>query len=142
MKIDTTRFGELEVNPQAILTFPRGLSGFENCTRFQLLHEDTPGPVVFYLQSVDDAAISFSIVDPALFGLNYELTLSDEEVALLQADDANEVGVVLIVYKQQTGAGQEGVAANINGPLVINLGKKLGLQKVLVGPKYDVTLRE
>jgi flagellar assembly factor FliW len=142
MKIDTTRFGELEVNPQAILTFPRGLAGFENCTRFQLLHEETAGPVVFYLQSVDDAAVSFSIVDPALFGLNYELTLSDEEAALLQADEANEVGVVLIVYKQQTGAGQGGVAANINGPLVINLGKKLGIQKVLVGPKYDVTLRE
>ena len=102
MKIDTTRFGELEINPDAILTFPRGLTGLENCKRYQLLHEmheDKTSPVVHYLQSLDDAAVAFSIVDPALFGFNYELTLSDEEEALLQADNSTDLAVLLMVYK-------------------------------------------
>lgn len=141
MKTDSARFGELEVNPETTLTFPKGLSGFENCTRYQLLHEeDKEGPVVFYMQSLDDPAVTFSIVDPTQFGFNYELTLSDEDVALLQAESPNELAVVLIVYKPQ--ADGSGVAANINGPLVLNPGKKLGLQKVMLGPQCNITLRE
>lgn len=146
MKANTTRFGELDINPETILTFPQGLPGFENCTRYQLLHEGKEGPVVFYMQSLDDPAVAFSIVDPALFGFNYELSLSDEETALLQAEEPNDLAVVLMVYKPQGTDGQKaelagGVSANINGPLVLNLGKKLGLQKVLLGPQYDITLR-
>lgn len=147
MKIDTTRFGELEINPDAILTFPQGLIGFEGCKRYQLLHEDKAGPVVFYLQSLDDPAVAFSIVDPALFGFNYELTLSDEEVVLLQAGGPADLAVVLMVYKpagnmQEKALLMGGISANINGPLVLNLNKKLGLQKVLVGTHYDITLRD
>jgi flagellar assembly factor FliW len=147
MKINTTRFGELEVNQETIVTFPHGLPGFENCNRYQLLHEDKEGPVVFYMQSLDDPAVTFSIVDPALFGFNYELTLSDEEAALLQADNANELAIVLMVYKPLDAEGREarlqgGVTANINGPLVLNPAKKLGLQKVMLGPKCDITVRE
>jgi len=147
MKANTTRFGELDINPETILTFPRGLPGFENCTRYQLLHEENDGPVVFFMQSLDDPAVTFSVVDPAQFGFNYELSLSDEEAALLQADEPNDLAVVLMVYKPLGTDGQKialtgGVSANINGPLVLNPGKKLGLQKVLVGPQYDITLRE
>ncbi len=145
MKISTTSFGELEINPDTILTFPRGLPGFENCQRFSLLREDKEGAVVLYLQSLDDAAVAFSIVEPAHFGINYELKLSDEDMALLQADDSKELAVVLMVYRpedenSQKAQAQGGIAANINGPLVLNLGKKLGLQKVLVGTRYDITL--
>lgn len=149
MKINTTGFGELEINPDTILTFPNGLTGFEGCKRFQLLHEENkPGPVVFYLQSLDDPAVAFSIVDPALFGLNYEFTLSDDETTLLQADGTAELAVLLMIYKPFEASDdgravfQGGVSANINGPLVLNLDKKLGLQKVLVGPKCDITLRD
>lgn len=147
MKINTTGFGELEINPDTILTFPHGLTGFESCKRFQLLHEDKPGPIVFYLQSLDDPAVTFSIVDPALFGLNYEFVLSDEDMALLQAGSPAELSVLLMVYKlrgtvHETTGPRSDVSANINGPLVLNLDKKLGLQKVLVGPKCDITLRD
>lgn len=147
MKANTFRFGELEINPETILTFPRGLPGFEDCIRYQLLHEENEGPVVFYLQSLDDPAVTFSVVDPAQFGFNYELSLSDEDAALLQTDDPSELAVMLMVYKPLGADGQKieitsGVTANINGPLVLNPGKKLGLQKVLVGPKCNITLSE
>lgn len=147
MKANTILFGELDVNPETILTFPRGLPGLENCTRYQLLREDKEGPVVYYLQSLDDPAVAFSIVDPALFGFNYEFTLSDEDEALLQAGNSNELTVVLMVYKpleitERKIEIKDGISANINGPLVLNLEKKLGLQKVLVRPKCDITLRE
>lgn len=145
MKIDTARFGEIEINPETVLAFPRGLAGFEDCTRFKLLHDDSGKRVVFYLQSLDDPALSFSIVDPSVFGLDYELVLSDEECELLQSSDASQIAVVLIVYKpvETAAAGMpKGVAANINGPLVLNVEKKLGMQKIILEPQVDITLRD
>lgn len=149
MKIESPLFGEVNINPETVITFPRGLTGFERCTRYQFLHEaaaegKTGGAVVHYLQSLDDPAVCFSVVDPASYGLNYEFTLTDEEESLLLSGGADSsVAVMLIVYKPRAGeAVAPGVSANINGPLVINVEKRLGLQKIIHSSHYDITLRE
>jgi flagellar assembly factor FliW len=142
MKIHSTRFGTQEINPDDVLTFPLGILGFENCTRYKLFHEDKEQPVVHWLQSIDDPDVAFSVVDPARFGLNYEIALTDEEVAMLKAENESDIAVMLIAYKPQTdvvfGAN---VSANINGPVIINTRDRLGLQKTLVGLKADITLK-
>ncbi|MDO9063914.1 MAG: flagellar assembly protein FliW [Sulfuricella sp.] len=142
MKIHSTRFGTQEINPDDVLTFPLGILGFENCTRYKLFHEDKEQPVVHWLQSIDDPDVAFSVVDPARFGLNYEIVLTDEEVAMLKAENESDIAVMLIAYKPQTdvvfGAN---VSANINGPVIINTRDRLGLQKTLVGLKADITLK-
>lgn len=142
MKIHSTRFGTHEIDPESILTFPRGMLGFENSTRYKLFHEDKEQPVVHWLQSLDNPDLAFSVVDPARFGLNYEISLTDEEVGLLQVESADDIAVMLIAYKPQLDeiAGTS-VSANINGPVILNTRTRLGLQKVLVGLKADVTLK-
>lgn len=149
MKIESPLFGEVNINPETVITFPDGLAGFEHCTRYQFLHEaaakeKTGGAVVHYLQSLDDPAVCFSLVDPASYGLNYEFTLTDEEENLLQSSGADSnLAVMLMVYKPRTGeAAAPGVSANINGPLVINADRRIGFQKIIRSPRYDVTLRE
>lgn len=142
MKINSTVFGTQEVDPESILTFPKGMPGFENCTRYKLFHEDKDQPVVHFLQSLDQPDVSFSLVDPTLFGLNYEFVLSDEEEQLLQMEKAEEIAVFLITYKQQPDAdAKANINANINGPIVLNTRTRLGMQKVLVGLQADVTLK-
>lgn len=142
MKIHSTRFGTQEINPDDILTFPLGIPGFENCTRYKLFHEDTEQPVVHWLQSIDDADVAFSVVDPAQFGLNYEIVLTDEEVAMLKAENESDIAVMLIAYKpQEEVVSGANVSANINGPVIINTRDRLGLQKILVGLKADITLK-
>lgn len=142
MKINSTVFGTQEVDPESILTFPKGMPGFENCTRYKLFHEDKDQPVVHFLQSLDQPDVSFSLIDPALFGLNYEFVLSDEEEKLLQMERAEEIAVFLITYKQQPDAdAKANINANINGPIVLNTRTRLGMQKVLVGLQADVTLK-
>ena len=37
MKIDTTRFGPVEVDPLRIITLPRGMLGFPQHTQFALI---------------------------------------------------------------------------------------------------------
>ena len=143
MKIQSSLFGIQEIDPESTLTFPRGIAGFENCTRFKLFHEDkAPQPIVHYLQSLDDPDLALSLVDPATFGLNYELLLTDEETELLKLEGTEHVAVLLVAYKAAEGQvpGQN-VAANINGPIILNTQSRIGLQKVLVGIQPELTLK-
>lgn len=142
MKIKSNVFGEQEADPESILTFPKGMPGFENLTRYKLFHEDKDQPVVHFLQSVDDPNVSFSVVDPALLGLNYQFVLTDQEEQLLKLESADDIMVLLIAYKPQPNtAAKANISANIDGPIVLNVRSRLGMQKVLVGLQAEVTLK-
>jgi flagellar assembly factor FliW len=142
MKIQFTHFGMHEIDPESILTFPLGIAGFENLTRYKLFHEEKEQPIVYWLQAIDDPDVAFSVVDPAQFGLYYDITLTDEETALLQVESENDIAVMLIAYKQNSDtAGSDNVRANINGPVIINARTRLGMQKVLVELKANITLK-
>ena len=63
VKITTTRFGELEVDKKDIIEFTEGLLGFENLKKFFVVD---PGDqtLILWLQSTDDAATAFPIIEP------------------------------------------------------------------------------
>lgn len=127
----------MEVDPNNVIAFPSGMPGFEKCTRFQLFHEEKDQPMVYWLQSLDEPDVAFSVIDPTAFGLNYQMTLSDEETKLLDAKDANEIAVMMVLYNPMFEEGgklkqSSGVSANINGPMLINVRSKRGMQKVIL----------
>jgi flagellar assembly factor FliW len=140
MHIDSPRFGALEVEADKIIEFPRGLPGFEDLKRYTLLHPEPSaggeGPRYFILQSVDDPALAFHIADPASFGFNYEITLADDDAAMIRLADAADAAVVVMLLSEG-----EGVRANLNAPLVINLAARLGVQHVFARLNYEVTLK-
>lgn len=142
MKISTTYFGQQEVDPETLLTFPNGLPGFEDSTRFKLFHEEGK-PTVFWLQSVDDPQLTLSIADPAMFNLAYELPLEDADLELLDLKDPNDVVVMIILA--QAPAGDEvpnsNVRANLKAPLVINGSNRTGMQKVMQEVEQTTLLR-
>lgn len=143
MKFHSTQFGMQEVDPESILTFPKGMPGFEGSTRYKLFHDDQEQQVVVHwLQSIDEPDVTFALVDPAVFGLNYEFSLTDEEEQLLKMESVDDIAVLLIAYKPQPDADSKAnINANINGPIVLNTRARLGMQKVLVGLEADVTLK-
>lgn len=138
MKFETYLFGSVEIDPEKIITFPNGLVGFESCKRYTLVQEGEPG-TSFTLQSLDDPALAFQIVDPTTLGFNYELALTDAESALLQSPAADDVAVMQVLYKKE-GEGKAAIAPNLRAPLLINLQAKVGLQKVMETCHPNVTL--
>ena len=82
MKINTTRFGELEVDKKDIIEFTEGLLGFENLTKFFIVD---PGDqtLILWLQSVDDANTAFPIIEPKIFQPNYMIKLLPVEPFLI-----------------------------------------------------------
>jgi flagellar assembly factor FliW len=138
INIDSPRFGSLQIEPSRIIEFPVGMAGFEDCKRYTLFHPDEDSPRYFILQSLDDPSVAFHIADPALFGFNFDIELSDEESTLLQLGKDDEIVVVVILTK---GVGSQPVRANLNAPLVLNLASQRGLQHVFSTLNYDVTLK-
>jgi len=151
MKIESPRFGTLVVEPSHVIEFPRGLLGFEGCKRFSLFHAEGGAPDFFILQSLDDAAIAFHIADAAGLGFGCEIVLSDAEAADLELGDSerrvvnsvansgSQLALVVILSKEAPG---QPVQANLNGPLVINLDTRRGLQHVLARLDCIVPLPE
>lgn len=143
MNIDAPHSGSLSVAPDRIIEFPDGLPGFEELHRFTLFHPENDaekGPKYFILQSLDDPGVAFNIADPALFGFNYEINLSDTEIAALDLADPSEAAVVVILVKDD-GTGEGGLRANLKAPLLLNVRARRGIQHVFARLNYQVTIK-
>ncbi|MBU1567651.1 MAG: flagellar assembly protein FliW [Proteobacteria bacterium] len=130
-----------KIDSKKVLTFPRGIPGFEKYTTYLVYHKEENDLSAYWLESTEEPGITFTIVDPGQYGLSYDLELTDEERDLLQANGAEEIGVFMMLSKKE---GVENSSptlnANISGPVVINPRSRLGLQKVLHRPRVSTTI--
>lgn len=141
MKINTPHFGALDVDDEKVIEFPKGLPGFEHCKRFSLHHEETPQPIVFTLQSLDEPEVALSIADPARFGLHYELTLSEGDTSELRLGATGDVAVAVVLNRASVPGTGAGISANLMAPLIINTRERRGLQQVIARSGFDITLK-
>jgi len=130
--VPTALFGPLRVPNSAVLHFPEGLLGFAAQRRYLLLPAAATG--VFWLQSCEESALAFVVVDPFVFFSGYQLEVPDS--APVVAQGAGEDLAVLSVVT--LGAGPERrCSANLRAPLLINLRTRLGWQVVLPEASYS-----
>lgn len=134
MKMTLPRFGsdEVEIDPNTLIEFPNGLPGFEDCRHFKLLHSGD-NPAIFWLQSIDDPLVVFSLTDPESLLIFYDMALSDEELSTLQveADDELQVAVFLARQEENNITVKSTIQANYKSPIIINVSKRIALQKPL-----------
>lgn len=143
IKFTLKRFGgeTVEFDEKSIITFPAGMPGFETCKRFKLIYEEGK-PQVQFLQSLDRPEVLFSLGDPALLNLSYEVMLSDEEQKLLGSGAGDELAVAVIVYKdKKVGDKPDIVKVNTLGPIILNVTKRLGMQKVIKALDPQMAIR-
>jgi flagellar assembly factor FliW len=128
MKFSSTRFGTLEVSDGSILTFPSGILGFPDWTRYVILDHDTDAPFK-WLHCVEEPGLAFVILDPALFDANYRVEISAEVLAEVKgvAAGALTLAVILTIPSEDPGR----ITANLRGPLLMNPSTKLCKQMVL-----------
>ncbi len=132
---------QLDHEPDKVFTFPVGIPGFEKYTSYQIFHRDENGIAAYWLESCDEEKITFTLVDPTRYGLNFELELTDEEQDLLQAESPEKIAVFLMLSKKTEDDGTGTMLnANIAGPVLINVEKRLGIQKVITRSHVDVNI--
>ena len=140
-----TKDGEVANNPtidsDKILTFPHGIPGFEKYTTYVVYHKEENNISAFWLESCEEPKVTFTLVDPGQYGLNYELELTDEERDLLKAEKAEELGIFMVLSKKEdSGKSTPALNANIAGPIIINPRTQLGLQKVICRSTLQATI--
>lgn len=133
MNVITTRFGLIQASESEIIRIPDGLVGFRAFTQFVLL----PDPEVAgltWLQSVTAPELAFGLIAPPLAIAEYRAELRPGDRTALELDEERSALTYVILNRGEGG----GLTANLQGPLVFNLARRLGRQLVLTSSRYAV----
>ncbi|HAX72177.1 MAG TPA: flagellar assembly protein FliW [Firmicutes bacterium] len=136
MNIQTKFHGEINIATEDIITFPKGLLGFESKTKFVLLNLDETGASVFkVLQSVETPGVSFIVTNPFHFNAGYQFDLNKELVEQLNVQTEQDLTILSIV----TIRNNADMTTNLLGPIILHVKNKIGYQIVLEGKTYTTT---
>jgi flagellar assembly factor FliW len=116
IKVTTTRFDEIEVDEKDVIELPAGLIGFPELKRYVILNHDENSPFK-WLQSLDDGAIAFVIINPLLFRADYTVEVNEAEVSDLSIDKEQDAVISVIVTMPSD---PQKMTANLKAPLIFN----------------------
>ncbi len=138
MKIQTLKFGEVEINDDLIFDFIEPILGYEELSKYTLLDIESDSPFK-WLQSTTNPEVSFAVSIPAFFNINYEFSIPEETTKKIDLYDTEDLLILNIVNIPKNNP--EAATINLLGPLVINIKTKKALQFVLNSDKYSVRHR-
>lgn len=136
MQITTKVFGEITIDDDKIIHFPKGIIGFPNLTEFTLIHDEEKGTdSIHWLQSLQEPAFAMPVMDPLLVCPDYNPEADDELFNVLGELVPEEllVLVTVTVPKDLTK-----MSVNLKGPIIINAAEKKALQVIVEGDEYKV----
>ncbi|NOX26147.1 MAG: flagellar assembly protein FliW [Deltaproteobacteria bacterium] len=130
--ISTSRFGAVEINDAKIINMTAPFLGFPDDREFILLPH-APNSPFWWLQAVNSPELAFVVIQPTLLDDSYRPKIGGNICRELQIskDEDLEILVILTIPKGRP----EQMTANLLGPVVINISKKLARQ-VLLDPSY------
>ncbi len=134
MKTQTKYFGEIEYTKDELLTFPKGLFGFEEEQSFLLLPFSDAG-TLFSLQSVRTPELAFTLMHPFSLAADYAPVLREEELETLDVKQSEDLYYyVLCTVKNPAGES----TINMKCPLAINPDTRRGMQVILDDDTWEM----
>ena len=133
MKIQTTRFGEIDIDESKIIIFTEPILGFPDSKKFVLL--DNANSLFKWLQSTEKKELAFVMIDPLQIMENYEVSVTTDDIKELNLSSIDKAVVLCIVNIANECAS---VTANLVGPVILNPEKMLARQIVLLNSPYSL----
>ena len=143
MKLSTRVFGEVEISEDKILTFPNGIIGFPDMTRFTLMHDsEKDDSSIHWLQSVDEPSFAMPVIDPLYVKEDYNPLIEDDVLTELQPlnEDNTLVLVTLTVPRDL-----KKMTVHLKGPIIVNTESRKASQIIVEDddcsvkfPIYDI----
>jgi flagellar assembly factor FliW len=116
--LKSTRFGDVELEDEAVVEFPGGLIGLRG-HRYALLPHGPDG-VFVWLHSVEDPDLALPVTRPWGFFPQYEVELSDSEAERIGVSDPAQAEVYVTVRAAEEA---ENFSANLRAPIIIAGGR-------------------
>jgi flagellar assembly factor FliW len=134
--IETKDLGFVEIDEKNIISFPRGIYGFENAVRYAMLKDNEAENPFMWLQCVDDKQTSFIVVEPTSFIDDYAPRLSQKmkDQIKLVSDDVLRLAVICTIP-----ADFNKITINLKCPIIINSIDNIAMQAILEDDCYSMT---
>ena len=129
MLVKTRYFGEVELDEEKILTFDRGIIGFEQLHKFTLIYNNEKGSdtAITWLQSIEEASMALPVINPNMVIKDYNPEVEDsllEQLGTLGPDNT-------CVFVTLTGPPDiTKMTANLKAPIIVNADTKKGCQAI------------
>lgn len=137
-KIDTLRFGELEVEEKDVVKFDNGIPAFEDEHEFVVLPYEEGTPYMF-MQSLTTPELAFLMTDPFVFFPEYTFELDDGNMEQLGIKTMEDVLVCTLISTPRSGVAD--MTTNLLAPVVINRHTMQARQVVLEKTQYTTKHR-
>lgn len=135
MKVQTSRFGEVEVNENFCFDMIIPILGYEKEHEYVLIeHKEKSN--FRWLQSVSTPELAFVVTIAGCFGIDYSFELPDESQNALGIEDADDIltfNICVIPHENPRAA-----TINLLAPLIFNIKNHKCGQVVLSDPKLRV----
>jgi len=134
MEINSPRLGTLEIKEDKIITFPEGIPGFENLTKYILMEEPETGGAFHWLQSIEDTDISLLLTRPTIF-IDYKIEVEKEILEDIGINEENTGEILTVVnlpedFKKAT--------TNLMAPIILNSETMQGKQVILTESNWSI----
>jgi flagellar assembly factor FliW len=118
VSIDSTRFGQIEIQDEAVIEFPNGLIGLSG-KRYALVAREENGAFQ-WLHSLDDPSLAIPVTNPFVFFQSYEVEISSTEADRIGITEPEQADVYVTV---RAGEQLEDFRANLRAPILITAGR-------------------
>lgn len=137
-KVNTSRFGEIEVDESKIVHFKDGIPAFEDEHEFIILPYEEESPY-YFMQSLKSPELAFLLTIPFLFFNDYTFEIDDESVKELEIKNPESV----FYYSMVTipNGSIRYMTANLVAPIVLNSENMRAKQVVLEKSNYTTKHR-
>lgn len=134
-KMQTKHFGEITYDPACVIIFPEGIPGFPESSRYLLMSENEDEDMFFWLQSIDEGDVAFTLMDVYKVLPDYDPQVEEDEMLQLGeiADTPLLIYNIVVIpeYVRQ-------MRVNLRAPVVLNLHTGLGKQVICTNDDYPI----
>lgn len=138
MQINTKWFGTVEIDDAKVITFEKGLIGFEDCSRFAIVYEteDKKEKPIMWLQSLDEQALALPIIKPEYIVDEYAPDVEDELVYKLGENVKSDDLMIFVTMTVPSDLTK--MTCNLKAPIIINTATMKAVQAVAANEDYVV----
>jgi flagellar assembly factor FliW len=133
MKINSTRFGTLEIDDHKVIDFPAGIIGFPEEKGFVLIHHGSSDAIA-WLQSVRTPELALPVVGAHQFAPEYPDVALPEAAAHAGLEGSPDDMTALVVLCATPGAPS---TVNLAAPIIVNATTWKGTQAILDGSRFS-----
>lgn len=127
MEFKTRYHGVIKYNESEIIHMVKGITGFENLTKYVLLPvEDNDVFKLFH--SIEDDYTGFIVVSPFYVKKDYNINISNLITEELKIQEANDVMLLNTVTLSND---IKKITTNLSAPIIINIKEHLGKQIII-----------